>query len=148
AAELQLLDESSGEHPLKDRDEVHAIYAEWREVFEEYDPPRTAVAEAWVSTPERRAKYASPEGLGQAFNFDLLTADFDAGQFRRVVSDNLRRSAASGSSSTWVLSNHDVVRHATRYGLPPLKGRDVKQGAEWIIAGAPAEGIDPVRGMR
>ncbi|WP_228479833.1 glycoside hydrolase family 13 protein [Microbacterium abyssi] len=148
AAELALLDETSGRHPLKDRDEVHDIYAEWRELFDEYDPPRTAVAEAWVSTPERRARYASPEGLGQAFNFDLLTADFDAGQFHSIVTDNLRHSAASGSSSTWVLSNHDVVRHATRYGLPPLHGRDVKQGAEWIIAGAPADGVDLERGER
>ena len=137
-----------GTHPLVDRDEVHEIYAEWRRVFEEYTPPRTAVAEAWVSSPERRAKYASPRGLGQAFNFDLLTADFEADAFRRIVTDNLRQSATTGSSSTWVLSNHDVVRHATRYGLPPLQGREVKQGAEWIIAGGPEDGIDRELGLR
>jgi alpha-glucosidase len=60
---------------------VHEIYREWRQVFDEYDPPRIAVAEAWVAT-ERGPKYATPEGLGQAFNFDLLEADFDAAQFR------------------------------------------------------------------
>ena len=68
---------ADGSHPFWDRDEVHEIYAEWREVFNEYNPPRTAVAEAWVHAT-RRARYASPEGLGQAFNFDLLQADFDA----------------------------------------------------------------------
>ena len=62
--------------------------------------------------------YASAESLGQAFNFDLLEADFDAEQFRRIVTANLELAASSGSSTTWVLSNHDVVRHATRYGLP------------------------------
>src|SRR3712207_6605000 len=37
-----------GTDPLYDRDEVHEIYAEWRrEVFDTYDPPRTAVAEAF-----------------------------------------------------------------------------------------------------
>src|SRR6478609_2552022 len=106
-----------GTHPLLDRDEVHEIYAQWREVFDSYDPPRAAVAEAWVDS-SRVPLYARPESLGQAFNFDLLLADFDAAQFRRIVTDNLALAAASGSSSTWVLSNHDVVRHATRYGLP------------------------------
>lgn len=146
-AELDALPQD-GTHPLLDRDDVHEVYAEWRRVFNEYDPPRTAVAEAWVSTPERRARYASAEGLGQAFNFDLLVADFDAAQFRTIIADNLAQSAASGSSTTWVLSNHDVTRHATRYGLPALQGRPVKQGVEWIAAGGPADGIDREGGLR
>ncbi|MDP5228567.1 MULTISPECIES: glycoside hydrolase family 13 protein [Arthrobacter] len=141
-AELDAMDRDSGTHPLMDRDEVHEIYAEWRAVFNEYDPPRTAVAEAWVDSPVRRAKYAAPGSLGQAFNFDLLTADFDPAAFRRIVTDNLAQSASTGSSSTWVLSNHDVTRHATRYGLPPLGERKgVKQGIEWMLAGAPADGV-------
>lgn len=106
-----------GTHPYWDRDEVHEIYAEWRSIFNEYTPPRTAVAEVWVHR-SRRARYASGDGLGQAFNFDLVMADFDQAQFRRVITDNLELAAATGSSPTWVLSNHDVVRHATRYGLP------------------------------
>lgn len=146
-AELELIPQD-GAHPLLDRDDVHEVYAEWRRVFDEYDPPRTAVAEAWVSTPERRAKYASAAGLGQAFNFDLLEADFDATEFRTVIADNLAQAQASGSSTTWVLSNHDVTRHATRYGLPPVAGRPVKQGTEWVAAGGPADGIDLDRGER
>ena len=133
-----------GQHPLIDRDDVHEIYAEWRAVFDAYDPPRTAVAEAWVEK-SRVPRYASPEGLGQAFNFDLLQADFDADQFKAVVQDNLQLAATSGSSSTWVLSNHDVVRHATRYGLPHAL-RDTqaqptrKHGLDWLLSG----GVDPV----
>lgn len=147
-AELDAMDRTSGRHPLLDRDEVHEIYAEWRAVFNEYDPPRTAVAEAWVDTPERRAKYASADGLGQAFNFDLLVAEFDAGQFRRIIADNLGQAQATGSSTTWVLSNHDVTRHPTRYGLPSLEGRPVKQGTEWVAAGGPADALDRERGLR
>ncbi|GAA1129623.1 MULTISPECIES: glycoside hydrolase family 13 protein [Microbacterium] len=146
-AELDAIPQD-GNHPLIDRDDVHEIYAEWRRVFDEYDPPRTAVAEAWVSTPERRAKYASAEGLGQAFNFDLLVADFDAEEFRTIITDNLAQSDTTGSSTTWVLSNHDVTRHATRYGLPALNGRHVKQGTEWVAAGGPDEGIDREQGLR
>jgi alpha-glucosidase len=122
-----------GTHRIVDRDEVHEIYREWRKVFNEYDPPRTAVAEAWVPA-ERRARYASPDGLGQAFNFDLLRADWDPAMFRHRLEENLELAATNGSSSTWVLSNHDVVRHASRYALP--LGTDLKR---WLLA----EGLEP-----
>ena len=136
-----------GTHPIWDRDDVHEIYAEWRTVFNSYTPARTAVAEAWVKA-DRRARYASADGLGQAFNFDLLEADFDAVQFRRIIDFNLAQSDASGSSSTWVFSNHDVVRHATRYGLPALHGRNVKQGAEWLLSGGRSPIVDVPLGLR
>jgi alpha-glucosidase len=138
-----------GAHPFWDRDEVHEIYAEWRKVFNEYNPPRTAVAEAWVHA-DRRARYASPDGLGQAFNFDLLQADFDAGQFRDIITKNLSEAAASGASSTWVFSNHDVVRHATRYGLPAGGGRDGlgQDGKQWLLDGGSAADVDAELGLR
>ena len=133
---------TDGSDPLFDRNEVHEIYAEWRTVFEEYDPPRTAVAEAF-SAPERRALYARPTELGQAFNFDLLKADFDATQFREVVTFCLTQAAEAGSSSTWVLSNHDVVRHATRYGLPV--GTDLD---EWLMSDGLEVPLDAEQGVR
>lgn len=139
-----------GHHPLLDRDDVHEIYAQWREVFDSYDPPRTAVAEAWVD-PSRIHLYARPESLGQAFNFDLLEADFDAADFRRVISHNLGLVAQSGSSSTWVLSNHDVVRHATRYGLPPQPEgatAPTRHGGHWLIDGGDDALLDRERGTR
>lgn len=141
-----------GTHPVHDRDDVHEIYAQWRAVFNEYDPPRTAVAEAWVER-SRRPRYASAEGLGQAFNFDLLEADFDATQFRDIVTDNVALAAESGSSSTWVLSNHDVVRHATRYGLPPAErgptGHPLrKHGNEWLLSGGRTPVLDRELGAR
>jgi alpha-glucosidase len=153
AAQLAAHPRGNGDHPLWDRDDVHEIYAAWRTVFDSYDPPRTAVAEAWVER-HRRPRYASAEGLGQAFEFDLLVADFDATAFREVVTDSLELAAESGSSSTWVLSNHDVVRHATRYGLPPLPAKagstesDEKQGRAWVLAGAPESSLDRATGER
>ena len=55
ASQAQLADGSlpPGAHPLWDRDEVHEIYAQWRQVFNEYSPPRMAVAEAWARTCRR-----------------------------------------------------------------------------------------------
>jgi len=136
-----------GGHPLWDRDEVHEIYAEWRRVFNEYTPPRTAVAEAWVES-SRRPRYASIDGLGQAFNFDLLEAPFDAAAFRSIVDANVALAAQSGSSSTWVLSNHDVVRHATRYGLPEPAVAGEKHGAAWLLSGGTEPRLDRARGLR
>ncbi len=150
-AELQAMPRD-GFHPTEDRDDVQEVYAEWRKVFNSYDPPRTAVAEAWVA-PDRVPRYANPNSLGQSFNFDLLEADFDAGQFRTIVAENLALVAASGSSSTWVLSNHDVVRHPTRYGLPaPAKlpnGRPCeRQGGRWLLSGGVSPELDRERGSR
>ena len=132
-----------GTDPLYDRNEVHEIYAEWRrEVFDTYDPPRTAVAEAFAPS-ERRALYARPTGLGQAFNFDLLKADFGAQDFYDVITFCLGEAERTGSSSTWVLSNHDVVRHATRYGLP--RGIDLD---DWLMSDGLVPPVDEARGLR
>ncbi|KAI9638540.1 glycoside hydrolase superfamily [Dioszegia hungarica] len=104
-------------HPLWDRDEVLNIYKEWRKVFDEYDPPLTAVAEAWVAS-DRKRLYASSEGLGQSFAFDMLMCPFKRDDFKDKIDRSLADVRESGSSTTWVFSNHDVIRHATRYGLP------------------------------
>jgi len=145
-ASLDLENLPHGSHPFEDRDAVHEIYAEWRQVFNEYDPPRTAVAEAWVHA-SRRARYASPQGLGQAFNFDLLQSDFDAASFRRIITHNLTDARQSGASSTWVLSNHDVVRHATRYGLPAADGT-YQNGHAWLLSGGTTPELDVELGIR
>lgn len=123
-----------GTDSLFDRDEVHEIYREWRLLFDEYDPPRVAVAEAYVH-PHRRPAYASADGLGQAFNFDLLKAPWDIDEYREIIERNLRFSHDAGTSNTWVLSNHDVLRHATRLALPPGIDEDA-----WYLAGC----VDPV----
>src|SRR3712207_8516340 len=51
----------SGSHPLFDREEVHEIFREWRKVLDSYDPPRSAVAEAWVTTSRRRSEEHTSE---------------------------------------------------------------------------------------
>ncbi len=140
-----------GNHPTLDRDDVQEIYAEWRKVFNEYDPPRTAVAEAWVAS-DRVPRYANPNSLGQSFNFDLLQADFNPAHFHDIVTHNLELAETSGSSSTWVLSNHDVVRHPTRYGLPVV-GRNAdgnpteRQGGAWLRSGGTEPELDRARGL-
>ena len=136
-----------GHHPLWDRDEVHDIYAVWRQVFNEYDPPRMAVAEACVH-PSRRGRYATSDGLGQAFNFDLLEAQWDPAEFRDVIGDNLVDAQRSGASSTWVLSNHDVTRHASRYGLPQGDADRPQNGKAWLLTDGRTPVLDRELGLR
>ncbi|WP_296665145.1 glycoside hydrolase family 13 protein [Demequina sp.] len=133
---------TDGSHPLLDRDEVHDIYRTWRSVFDEYSPPRVAVAEAGAP-PSRRGRYASAEELGQAFNFELLEAQWDARDFRETIETCLATARASDSSSTWTLSNHDVVRVASRFGLP--NGTDLNQ---WLLSAGTEPVADAARGLR
>ncbi|HET9382910.1 MAG TPA: glycoside hydrolase family 13 protein [Streptomyces sp.] len=104
------------EHPHWDRDEVHDIYRAWRRVADEFPGDRAFVAEAWAETPERLAAYVRPEGLHTAFNFNFLMASWDPKDLRAVIDDSLGMLGAVGAPATWVLSNHDVVRHVSRYG--------------------------------
>ncbi|WP_329597931.1 glycoside hydrolase family 13 protein [Streptomyces pseudovenezuelae] len=130
-----------GGHPYWDRDEVHEIYRDWRTILDSYTPPRTAVAEAWVPGP-RRALYARADELGQAFNFEYLQTPWDAGALRQAIADSLDTARAAHASATWVLSNHDVVRHASRLVLPP--GTDENA---WLLSGGRAPGIDLAQGL-
>ena len=121
-------------HPLFDRREVHDIYREWRKVFNEYNPPRFAVAEAWV-VPEHQHLYASMDELGQSFNFDFAQANWYADEFRKAIAAGLKAAAETGgSTTTWVMNNHDVPRSPSRYGLPQVKGAPYHQlPHDWLL---------------
>ncbi|MGI5228566.1 glycoside hydrolase family 13 protein [Actinoallomurus sp. CA-142502] len=110
------------DHPHWDRDGVHEIFREWRRVADRYEGDRAFVAEAWVSGPARLARYVRPGELQTAFNFDFLRAPWDAARLREVIDRSLDALGAVGAPATWVLSNHDVVRHVTRYGRPHTEG--------------------------
>jgi alpha-glucosidase len=103
-------------HPHWDRDEVHEIYRGWRRVADEFPGDRMFVAEASAGTPERLAAYVRPDGLHTAFNFDFLISSWKAKRLRSVIDTTTGTMRAVGAPVTWVLSNHDVVRHVTRFG--------------------------------
>ncbi|WP_229662525.1 glycoside hydrolase family 13 protein [Nocardioides phosphati] len=102
-------------HPAWDNEGVHEIYRGWRAVANAYAPDRVFVAEAWVRANERLAAYLRHDELHTAFQFDFLRAPFRADYMKEVVDDALAATASTGGASTWVLSNHDVPRHVTRY---------------------------------
>ena len=142
------LDQAKGTNVLFDRNEVHEVFKTWRNLFNQYDPPRVAVAEANVSA-EALVKYASTEELGQSFNFELLEANFNAYDFKTIIDRAINSSKKNGSSTTWCLNNHDQMRPATKFGLLPTVDRvrwrnsngttsplDVKLGTQSAIAGS------------
>ncbi len=105
--------------PFWDQDGVHDVYRAWRRVAEEYAGDRVLVAEAWVEPPTRIAQYVRPDELHQSFNFSYLVTPWRAEDLRAVVTESLRAMASVGAPTTWVLSNHDVLRHTTRFGFAP-----------------------------
>ncbi|MFF3725626.1 glycoside hydrolase family 13 protein [Streptomyces erythrochromogenes] len=102
--------------PFFDQDGVHEIHRAWRRLLDSYEGRRIGVAEAWAPSSERLALYVRPDELHQAFNFRFLTCPWEPEAMRTVIDESLSATTAVGAPTTWVLSNHDVVRHVTRYG--------------------------------
>ncbi|MFI2297498.1 glycoside hydrolase family 13 protein [Actinacidiphila glaucinigra] len=111
--------------PFFDQDGVHEIHRAWRRLLDSYSPgprpealpaERIGVAEAWAPNAGRMALYVRPDELHQAFNFHFLQCPWEAGAMRTVIEESLAATVSVGAPTTWVLSNHDVVRHVTRYG--------------------------------
>ncbi|MEO3807592.1 glycoside hydrolase family 13 protein [Sphaerisporangium sp. B11E5] len=120
--------------PYFDQDGVHAIHRSWRRLLDSYPGERIGVAEAWAETPERLARYVRPDELHQAFNFHFLKAPWDATALRAVIDESLATVAPVGAPATWVLSNHDVKRHVTRYGDGPAGLRRARAAALLMLA--------------
>jgi alpha-glucosidase len=124
--------EPTSRQPMWDQPGVHEIYRAWRKLLNSYnasgpdaelaDEDRILCAEAWVHPPEALARYVRPDELHQSFNFDFLLTPWLAPELCDVIEHTLRVADDVGAPQTWVLSNHDVVRYATRLGYPAGAG--------------------------
>lgn len=103
--------------PYFDQEGVHEIYRSWRRVLDEYPGQRILVAEAWVEPLERLFRYVRPGEMDQAFNFTFLMAGHRAPGLHDAIDETYAAAETVGSAPTWVLSNHDTVRHVSRFGL-------------------------------
>ncbi|ATJ83959.1 alpha-glucosidase [Halomonas beimenensis] len=86
-----------------------------RALMDEY-PGTTTVGEIGDDNPlERMAEYtAGGDKLHMAYTFDLLNAPHSPAYIREVIARFQR--LAGDAWPCWALSNHDVVRSATRWG--------------------------------
>ena len=103
--------------PHWDQDGVHEVYRDWRKILNEYGPDRMLCAEAWVLPLSKMAWYVREDEMNQAFNFGYLATQWDAKALRSVIDESMDAFGGVGAPSTWVLSNHDVIRHASRLVL-------------------------------
>jgi alpha-glucosidase len=103
--------------PYWGQDGVHDIYRDWHKVLAEYDGDRALCGEAWMPTLQQTALWVRPDEMHQTFNFPYLMTPWDAQRLGDVIRESLDEFGGVGAPSTWVLSNHDVVRHASRLAL-------------------------------
>ena len=132
------------DHPFWDRDDVHEVYRGWRRVADRYAGDRMFVAEAWVDSPERLALYTRPDELQTAFNFSFVRTPWDADALRRTVEECIEAASSAGAPATWVLSNHDITRDATRFARLDSTGGGVSAGDRV----GPDTPLDPELGLR
>jgi alpha-glucosidase len=96
---------------------VHEIWRGWHDVLAEYEGDRVMAAEAWVDPLDKMALWVRPDEFSQAFNFGFMFTDWKAPRLRAIIQESIDAFSSVGAPSTWVLSNHDVVRHASRLAL-------------------------------
>ena len=129
--------------PYWGQDGVHEIYRDWHQLLAEYEGDRALCGEAWLPTIEQTTKWVRPGEMHQTFNFAYLETPWAADAQRAVITKSLASYGGVGAPSTWVLSNHDVVRHATRLALTI----DNPQG-EGIGPNTPGPRPDAALGLR
>ena len=110
-------------NPYWGQPEVHEINRKFRKVVDEYDD-RIMAGEAWIMPLTRMAEWVRSDEYHQAFNFDYMFAAWSKEGQKASIDRSLKAFGDVGAPSTWVLSNHDVIRHATRFAyedgeLPP-----------------------------
>jgi alpha-glucosidase len=122
-----------GQHHAWDQDDVVDIWKEWRQVVDGYDA-RSFVGEVFLYDMDRVARYVGPDRLHQAFNFSVAKQPFAAEAFATTLRQAIELFERDGTSPTWVLSNHDLVRHPTRYGGGPAGRRRALAATALLLA--------------
>jgi alpha-glucosidase len=98
-------------------DTVHALLRRIRAILDGYDGDRMMVGEVFILDPAEMSKfYGDNDELHLSFNFAPLFTRWTADRWRQRVEEAERLVTPEIGWPTWVLSNHDVVRHADRYG--------------------------------
>jgi alpha-glucosidase len=98
-------------------DTVHALLRRIRTLLDGYDGDRMMVGEVFLLDPAEMARfYGENDELHLSFNFSPLFTRWNAERWRQQVEAAERVVPPEVGWPTWVLSNHDVVRHADRYG--------------------------------
>jgi alpha-glucosidase len=96
---------------MRNRPEVHDVYARWQEVAAGYDPKPVLMGETYVPLPELFPYW---QHLDLAQNFDFTRAHLSVDELRPNVETTMAN-LPSGRRPVWFGSNHDHSRMATRW---------------------------------
>ncbi len=116
--------DSSGHERLwnVERPEVHEVIRGLRRVVDEYGGDRVLIGE--VYTPAELLAGFLGQGRDDefplAFNFELLHTPWRADALRLAI-ERAEALTPAGTNPTYALSNHDQVRHATRFGTDAVR---------------------------
>jgi alpha-glucosidase len=119
---------------IVDQPQVHDVYRRWRQIANEYEPDRVLVGE--IFGPQRQSRYILPDQLSTAFG--LFRPPWNANAWRRSIDVDMRTLRGPAVAPTWALSNHDIVRHITRFGGGST-GRDRARAALLLLLGLPGQ---------
>jgi alpha-glucosidase len=102
--------------PMWFQDSVHEIFRDWRKILDSYPGDRAMCGEAYVLPLSFMALWVRPDEFHQTFNFRFLDAGWDREKLVSAIDESFEAFDGVGAPSTWVLNNHDVLRHVSRFG--------------------------------
>ncbi len=111
-----------GTHPYWGRAATREIHRAWRAFADRWDG-RVLLGEVGIDDPVELSAFLRPGGLDAAFNFGFMASSWDAGPLEANIRATLRAHRRVGAPASWVLSNHDAMRHLTRFGRPATHRR-------------------------
>jgi alpha-glucosidase len=112
---------------LLDEPLTHDLLRRIRALLDGYPGERMMVGEVYLLDIDRMATYygaGAGDELNLSFNFLPVHSPWDAGIWRDHLARTEQALAPRGGWPTWVLSNHDVPRHRTRYSGWPNEPAD------------------------
>jgi alpha-glucosidase len=116
--------EGEASPPMWFQEEVHPIFRRWRQILDSYEGDRAMCGEAYVLPLSFMAKWVRHDEFNQTFNFRFLNSNWDAKTLFDNINESFEAFDGVGAPSTWVLNNHDVLRHASRFGGLKVKPTD------------------------
>lgn len=108
--------EGEPDPPMWFQDSVHEIFRSWRKILESYPGERAMCGEAYVLPLTKMAKWVRPDEFHQTFNFRFLDAPWEKQALVSAIDESFQAFDEVKAPSTWVLNNHDTIRHVSRFG--------------------------------